>query len=75
MCERLGRITAAAVVDHKTPHKGDAVLFWNEANWQSLCAACHDSHKQSQERTGSVRGTADDGMPLDPTHPWNRAEG
>ncbi|WP_309242099.1 HNH endonuclease [Paenibacillus sp. S150] len=23
------------------PHKGDMELFWNEANWQPLCASCH----------------------------------
>ena len=71
MCELLGRITAATVVDHKIPHKGDPQLFWDETNWQSLCAPCHDSHKQSQERTGSMRGACADGMPIDPAHPWH----
>jgi 5-methylcytosine-specific restriction endonuclease McrA len=71
MCKQLGRITAASVVDHKTPHKGHAVLFWDETNWQSLCASCHDSHKQSQERTGIMRGAGADGTPIDPAHPWH----
>jgi len=48
-CERLGYITAASVVDHKTPHRGDPILFWNKLNWQSLCKACHDSIKQAEE--------------------------
>jgi 5-methylcytosine-specific restriction enzyme A len=42
-CERKGKLTAASVVDHVTPHKGDMLLFWNESNWQSLCKHHHDS--------------------------------
>lgn len=41
-CEREGRLTGADVVDHITPHRGDAGLFWDEGNWQSLCKRCHD---------------------------------
>lgn len=70
MCRRLGRTTAATVVDHSVPHKGDDRLFWDQANWQSLCAPHHDRHKQSQERTGIVRGADIDGTPIDPAHPW-----
>lgn len=48
-CDREGRTTAATVVDHITPHKGDMTLFWDRANWQPLCKPCHDSVKQKQE--------------------------
>jgi len=41
-CEDAGRTTAAGVVDHKIPHKGDMILFWDKSNWQSLCAPCHN---------------------------------
>ena len=41
-CERVGRLTAATVVDHIVPHKGDPNLFWNESNWQALCRRCHN---------------------------------
>ncbi len=41
-CERIGRLTAAAVVDHIVPHKGDPRLFWDESNWQTLCRRCHN---------------------------------
>lgn len=41
-CEREGRLTAATVVDHVVPHKGDQELFWRESNWAPMCAACHD---------------------------------
>lgn len=41
-CERDGRFTAAIVVDHIIPHKGDMKLFWDRSNWQALCKECHD---------------------------------
>jgi 5-methylcytosine-specific restriction protein A len=50
MCQRAGRVTAATVVDHIKPHRGDMVLFWNRDNWQSLCATCHSARKQRMER-------------------------
>ena len=48
-CQREGRVTAASVVDHITPHHGDQALFWCQANWQPLCKPCHDSVKQREE--------------------------
>lgn len=50
-CERRGRLTPATVVDHVRPHRGDVDLFWNPDNWQPLCAPCHDSIKQREERS------------------------
>lgn len=41
-CERHGRTTAATVVDHVIPHKGDQSLFWDSDNWQPLCGTCHN---------------------------------
>jgi 5-methylcytosine-specific restriction enzyme A len=32
---------AASHVDHVIAHNGDQRLFWNKANWRSLCASCH----------------------------------
>ncbi len=52
MCEAEGRVTAAKVVDHRIPHKGDPTLFWDQDNWQSLCTNHHNSAKQSEERRG-----------------------
>ena len=40
-CHDTGRITIGTVVDHVVPHRGDQELFWNESNWQTMCAACH----------------------------------
>lgn len=42
--------SAATVVDHKVPHRGDRKLFWDRSNWQPLCRTCHDRWKQSRER-------------------------
>ena len=50
MCEQQGRLTAATVVDHVVPHKGDSAVFWDTGNWQSLCTNHHNSHKQRIER-------------------------
>lgn len=52
MCEGRGRVTAATIVDHIIPHRGDQALFWDTSNWQSLCKPCHDSVKQAEERRG-----------------------
>lgn len=52
-CARCGRIegkTAQLVADHVVPHRGDAGRFWDRANLQCLCKACHDSAKQAEER-------------------------
>lgn len=49
MCQAEGRVTAATVVDHIVPHRGDQSLFWRESNWQSLCAHHHSSTKQREE--------------------------
>lgn len=66
MCGNEGRLKAAYVVDHITPHKGDPALFYDPANWQSLCSHHHSSVKQSEERRSQTvpkRGT--DGWPLE----------
>ena len=51
-CKDLGTITAANIVDHIVPHKGDQELFRNAENLQSLCKTCHDSVKQRIEKSG-----------------------
>lgn len=70
MCKQDGRLTAATVVDHITPHKGDQVLFWDKGNWQALCKLHHDSYKQRLELNGQAGGCDENGMPTDPAHHW-----
>lgn len=72
MCGELGRVTEATVADHKVPHKGDEVLFFNARNLQSLCKTHHDSSKAKQEARGvEAIGCGQSGQPLDPKHHWN----
>jgi 5-methylcytosine-specific restriction endonuclease McrA len=52
LCKRIGFDTSKLVADHKTPHHGSTRLFWDAANIQCLCAECHNSVKQSEERRG-----------------------
>ncbi len=49
LCEALGVVTPATVVDHIRPHRGDRNLFWLVSNWQALCKACHDA-KRGEEK-------------------------
>lgn len=48
-CWQAGQTTAATVVDHVIPHRGDKRLFWNPTNWQSLCKTCHDAKTRRGE--------------------------
>ncbi|TPW28600.1 HNH endonuclease [Martelella alba] len=50
MCGKVEADTSQLVADHMTPHRGDAVLFWDRDNLQCLCKTCHDSEKQRAER-------------------------
>jgi len=60
-CQKAGQITAATVVDHIIPHKGDQRLFWDESNWQVLCKRCHDRKTATSDgRWGS--------FPINPRH-------
>ncbi|WP_194205803.1 HNH endonuclease signature motif containing protein [Superficieibacter sp. 1612_C1] len=84
MCQEQGRVTAATVVDHITPHRlkealnaGDSVaiakaqkLFWSRRNWQGLCKQHHDSTKQRMEKRGIIIGCDENGIPLDPASHW-----
>lgn len=49
-CGHMTSDTSQLVADHKDPHHGDAALFWDEDNLQTLCKPCHDRHKQRAER-------------------------
>lgn len=66
MCGAEGRITAATVVDHITPHRGDEALMWDESNWQPLCKPHHDGAKQALEKSGRVQQAVGlDGWPIE----------
>jgi len=75
-CFAEGKVVAARVADHKTPHHNDLRLFWVPLDeLQSLCLNCHNSRKRYEERHGFRRDVGPDGYPLDPRHPGFDHEG
>lgn len=48
-CHAAGLTTAASVVDHVVPHRGDPGLFWDRGNWQSLCEPCHGTKTATED--------------------------
>ena len=50
ICKRTIAEKGQAVADHIKAHRGDRSLFWNPTNLQCLCAGCHDTVKQREER-------------------------
>lgn len=72
MCAAAGRTTAATVVDHIVPHRGDNRLRLSRWNLQPLCKPCHDAVKQAEDRAGYSSILDADGWPADPSHPANR---
>lgn len=65
MCMARGLVVVATVADHVEPHRGDPDLFW-AGPLQSLCASCHSSDKQREERGGRPRPVIGlDGWPVE----------
>lgn len=48
-CLKEGIYTPATQVDHIIPHRGDPLLFWDEENWQPLCAHHHSKKTKRGE--------------------------
>ena len=64
-CGRMEYDTSKLVADHKTPHRGNPALFWDIYNLQCMTKRCHDSGKQSMEKSGKARPTyGADGWPV-----------
>jgi 5-methylcytosine-specific restriction enzyme A len=71
-CLKQGRITLATVADHDPPHRGD----WNRFRLgplQSLCFDCH-KRKSADDIHGYRCDIGDDGLPIDPNHPFNQRQ-
>lgn len=69
-CQQGGRITPATELDHIQKHNGDLTLFWDERNWQGLCADHHRSTKSRMERSGKDPACDVRGYPLKPNKYW-----
>lgn len=70
-CAEQGKLVRADVVDHIEPIHLAPERRLDLSNLQSLCKVHHDSTKQREEKSGKRIGCDQDGMPIDPTHPWN----
>ncbi len=49
LCHAQGYLTAATVVDHIQPHRGNPDLFHDPENLQALCKPCHDGKTASND--------------------------
>lgn len=50
-CAAEGVTSAATVVDHKVPHRGDRKAFWDSSNWQALCVPHHNRKTATEDST------------------------
>jgi 5-methylcytosine-specific restriction endonuclease McrA len=73
-CALQGRVVAATVADHVTPHHNDPQAFWG-GELQSLCAPCHDGFKKRLEMSGVEIGCDHNGVPHDAGHHWKSHTG
>lgn len=79
-CTEAGRVTGATDVDHIEAFNGlDDPLRLDDNNLRSLCGPCHMSRTARQSNgtddpgvcaSRSRSGSAVDGGPSDPSHPW-----
>ncbi|MBQ2262732.1 MAG: HNH endonuclease [Loktanella sp.] len=49
-CLSYDEVKPALHVDHVMPHAGDAKLFFNTSNLQSLCHSCHSFKTKAEQR-------------------------
>ena len=68
-CEAKGFTVVATVVDHVTP----LALGGSDedSNTRNLCDDCHRDVTAEQFGHRAAGGCGADGLPLDPSHPWN----
>jgi 5-methylcytosine-specific restriction enzyme A len=76
LCLKINRIEPATVVDHLVAIKAGGDPYPPLYALLSLCAPCHNTKTRVVEQLGrefQVRGCDENGMPLDPKHPWFKA--
>lgn len=71
LCEDCG--APALEVDHNTDDTSRNVIG---EELSSLCKPCHSKRTRERQsgRARRMKGCDANGMPLDPSHPWNREE-
>lgn len=55
-CGKLEGKPSQLVAHHVRRHKGNANLFWDEANLITVCKACHDGPIQAEEARAAALG-------------------
>ena len=76
-CQRchvsLAGLKQGAHVHHRKPYRAAPALGTERLNLLPLCRSCHDAEHHEMKR-GGKRGACDEnGMPLNPNHPWFKA--
>lgn len=63
VCQRTGVICSgkhpepdSPTANHKTPHRGDPALFWDEANIETVTKQVHDTVIQAEEAKAYAKG-------------------
>jgi len=61
-------------VDHIEPWNGNLRMFWDQKNWQGLCANCHNVKTGAERAANNAKVLRYDerGRPTDPDHFWNQ---
>ena len=55
-CGRVDGNTSRLVAHHKRAHRGNAALFWDDNNLETVCKTCHDGPIQARERKEQITG-------------------
>lgn len=69
-CEDQGRITPATDVDHIKAIRSGGHAFPEVEGLRSLCHSCHSRKTNAVDHPRTRRGCDENGLPLDPTHPF-----
>jgi 5-methylcytosine-specific restriction protein A len=74
LCERVGRLVPAVVVDHIIGIEQGGPPFPTLDGLQSLCISCHNTKTRHVEQMGKqhiiVKGCDEQGLPIDGAHPF-----
>ena len=52
-------VTAAVLVDHYIPHRGNYDLFWDRSNWRPSCDECHNIKTAKEDGAFGNKGRGD----------------
>lgn len=72
----MGRLRAANTVDHVVPISEGGPPYPDHDGLASYCPSCHSAKTARGTEAGAAatskprRGCDQNGMPLDPSHPW-----